>query len=492
MEPVSEMAKPMKKDVKKSGGKGKPVEKRKDSFFSTVRYFIFALLLALMIRVFIFEIFKIPSCSMEPTLEGVDLSHGDRVGVNKLAYTFSDVNRYDVIVLEGTTTIGGRTIKRDFIKRVVGLPGEDIEIIAGDLYAGGNIAPKPKSVQDSLWIPVYDEDFSSNQYRRFWKAADGDWDILNGAIRGNGGSFSYIHWERTLRDGKVIASGISNLYPRLSILREVRCPANGETFHPRYQDCFVEETPATGVLERGFVCPKSGERVLFEGSVNDRSQPLKSRMDVGFWLGGKSSVGDLYISAEITPRVRSGRILITLGRGRESGRRADPHTLELAVGPGIDPVYRTMEESTRLPETARLTAEQTYKVVFALWDGIVFASIDGEVILNERFLLSGKNLDGNFIRFKLAEKTVADFDNLSIKRDIYYITTDAGNINPHQVAPGRYKVPEGKYFLLGDNSPASSDCRFHMAPVARGDIIGRAFAIIWPIRHWRVLPSGGK
>ncbi|MDZ7815320.1 MAG: signal peptidase I [Planctomycetota bacterium] len=133
-----------------SDKKGKKKESKKSSAMSMVKSIVLALLLALLVRVFIFEMFKIPSCSMEPTLEGVDMSHGDRVGVSKLSYMFGKVNRYDVLVFSAETVINGKKYNRDYIKRVAGFENEKLELRAGDLYVNDDIAPKPHDVQQSV------------------------------------------------------------------------------------------------------------------------------------------------------------------------------------------------------------------------------------------------------------------------------------------------------------------------------------------------------
>jgi signal peptidase I len=79
-----------------------------------------ALLIALVIKSFLFQAFYIPSQSMVPTLE-----IGDRVLVNKLSYDFHDINRGDIVVFEAPPCAQDANIK-DLVKRVIGLPGETI------------------------------------------------------------------------------------------------------------------------------------------------------------------------------------------------------------------------------------------------------------------------------------------------------------------------------------------------------------------------------
>jgi signal peptidase I len=75
-----------------------------------------ALVIALLIKTFLFQAFYIPSESMTPTLE-----KNDRVLVNKLSYKLHDVNRGDIVVFEAPNGEGGA---QDLVKRVIGLPGE--------------------------------------------------------------------------------------------------------------------------------------------------------------------------------------------------------------------------------------------------------------------------------------------------------------------------------------------------------------------------------
>jgi signal peptidase I len=81
-----------------------------------------AVVLALVIKAFLFQAFYIPSESMVPTLKV-----GDRVLVNKLSYDLHDVHRGDIVVFTAEPNPGWRdTGITDLVKRVIGLPGETI------------------------------------------------------------------------------------------------------------------------------------------------------------------------------------------------------------------------------------------------------------------------------------------------------------------------------------------------------------------------------
>ena len=107
-----------------------------------VKTIVFALLIAMVLRIFLFQPFTIPSASMEP-----NLYEGDYIVVSKWSYGFSKHSipfspplfdgrimgsapkRGDIVVFKLP-----RDNKTDFIKRVIGLPGDRIQMIANKLY----------------------------------------------------------------------------------------------------------------------------------------------------------------------------------------------------------------------------------------------------------------------------------------------------------------------------------------------------------------------
>ncbi|MDJ1185579.1 signal peptidase I [Roseofilum casamattae] len=94
----------------------------------------FAALLAVGIRHFVAEARYIPSGSMLPTLQ-YQPTH-DRLIVDKLGYRFGQPERGDIIVFSPTDTMKEKdpNFKDALIKRVVGLPGDKIEIQGGEIY----------------------------------------------------------------------------------------------------------------------------------------------------------------------------------------------------------------------------------------------------------------------------------------------------------------------------------------------------------------------
>jgi signal peptidase I len=93
-----------------------------------------ALLVAILVRTFVLAHFVVDGTSMATTLDT-----GDRVFVNKVSYRLHEPNRGDVVVLH---QISG-TAERDLIKRVIGLPGEVIEVQSCEVRIDGRLLIEP-------------------------------------------------------------------------------------------------------------------------------------------------------------------------------------------------------------------------------------------------------------------------------------------------------------------------------------------------------------
>ena len=128
------------------------MEKKKNNFYSNVKSVSLAVFIALLIRSFIAEPFNIPSGSMKP-----NLLVGDFIFVSKWSYGYSKYslpfslplipkkifpkfpNRGDIVVFK--TPEDNRT---DYIKRVIGLPGDKIRIVNGEIKLNGSFIVRKK------------------------------------------------------------------------------------------------------------------------------------------------------------------------------------------------------------------------------------------------------------------------------------------------------------------------------------------------------------
>ena len=145
--------------------------KNKNSFISNVKSVSLAVFIALIIRSFFAEPFNIPSGSMKP-----NLLVGDFIFVSKWSYGYSKHSlpfsipiipkklfssmpeRGDVVVFK--TPQDNRT---DYIKRVIGLPGDKIKIISGQIYINDNLILRKKT-EDFLDI---DRNYKIKRIRKY-------------------------------------------------------------------------------------------------------------------------------------------------------------------------------------------------------------------------------------------------------------------------------------------------------------------------------------
>ncbi len=122
--------------------KRKKLSKSNKAAIEWVILIVSALTIALLIKTFLFQAFVIPSESMETTLHGCAGCDNDRILVNKLSYRFHDVNRGDIVVFEAPKNRQHDGIK-DYVKRVIGLPGDYIELGNNEVLIDGEPLIEP-------------------------------------------------------------------------------------------------------------------------------------------------------------------------------------------------------------------------------------------------------------------------------------------------------------------------------------------------------------
>lgn len=249
-------------------------------------------LVVLALRAFVGDLFLVDSRSMEPALHG-DPEDGDRVFVR--FERRPSLSRFDLVVLERP---GERA---PIVKRVVGLPGETVQLSGGDLYVGGRLLEG--DVPRAPWVPVFDSrlhalDALFHFDRPRWSESEGGaWRI----------------------DGR----GARGVFARL---------------RPRLQDDFLSP---------------DGTRVDGRNPVNDVLVELELRPAASFgtFLVRLSEEGDLFW-AELS-RADEGRLRARLLRATRSGAGdSAPEVLGVTeVEPGKEPWIR-MRFSNRDNELA--------------------------------------------------------------------------------------------------------------------------------------------
>ena len=121
------MTRILKEDQNKS-----PKPSKENPWVELAQTVVTAVILAFGIRTFVAEARYIPSSSMEPTLE-----INDRLIIEKLSYYFQEPKRGDVVVFNPTEALKAQDFHDAFIKRIIGLPGETVEVKNGDVYVNG-------------------------------------------------------------------------------------------------------------------------------------------------------------------------------------------------------------------------------------------------------------------------------------------------------------------------------------------------------------------
>jgi signal peptidase S26 family len=162
---------------------------------------VIAIVLSLAIKQFVVEAYKVPTGSMEPTIHG-DPVDGDRILVDRLAYTLREPRRWEVAVFRFPNNL-----EVNYIKRIIGMPEESLFLIGGDvytaapgmayesigdLYAAGTlvIQRKPRELQDAIFarypqiVDGSERPADLEEFLRNWRTRGEDerWRFDQGAV----------------------------------------------------------------------------------------------------------------------------------------------------------------------------------------------------------------------------------------------------------------------------------------------------------------------
>lgn len=417
-----------------------------------------ALVLALILRHFVVEAFKIPTKSMEPTLVG-DTASGDKILVNKFVYDFGKPERGDVIVFKYP-----EDPFKNYIKRLIGLPGETIRIFGGDIYVDGKIWRKPRPVQRALWMPVSNDNFL--------------WDeIAEDALGGSATILEIEKWQiqhRAERTERVMKRRLNTAW----------LPAPETAWSSLEEGLRGQQDPTADrpAMVR-FHLAKIYDRTL-EASGKLRPSSLD-------FVGSSCEVDDLCIRFRVAPERGGGEILAVLADRRHVFRVHLPAGDRRRVRVHVQNKFRKRnepeEEFIDGPELA-LPVGETSRIAWMNVDDTLTLEVDRQPFFRHPYESDPGTSSAAAIRTETGLgvfRTSAAFTHIAVERDIYYRSQISGLTSPNAT----WTLREREYFVLGDNSPNSKDSRLWSTgpAVPEENLIGEAFMVFWPPKRIRII-----
>jgi len=467
-----------------------------------------------------------------PTEKSYKSYKGDRILVGKFPYEFGDPERWDVVVFKYP-----EEAKVNFIKRLVGLPGETVRITHGDIFTRRGeepetIARKPPDKILAMLQPVYDADHVLPQvvqgiWPLRWSAALKDADrAAQDWTTDNGQSF---HAEGTEEGASWLA--YRHMVPSYEDWRRY---FDNPTMPVRIDPQLISDFNA-------YNTEFSTAGLLVEDRARWLNQAYSSETEKGLVVTGPPPmphqlglhwVGDLAVEARVQVESDRGELILALIEGGRHFRArinlADGKAaLEIA---GLEAFQPTASTKVRGPGT--------YRLRFANVDDQLVLWVDGTVVRFAGPGIEPGGVDGA-VAYRLPEPNwrpqIDDLepvrigaqgakvvvDELRVKRDLYYIaqkyepgdaSSSGGPLmdfdfrnNPYRYqsreevagvlsdpsawdAFARTRAVEftldaDQFFMLGDNSAESKDSRLwgnNEFFVSRELLIGKALLIYWP------------
>lgn len=152
-------------------GSGQPVKSWAAELWDWVKTIVVAFVIMMLLNLFVFNLSMVKGQSMQPTLV-----ERDRLFVNKIVYDIGKPSRFDVIVLRDPSE--GVEKKEFLVKRIVGLPGDTVEVRDHHLFVNGEQqaeAYTDTEVQDPDFGPItleHDHYFVMGDNRHEGKSKD--------------------------------------------------------------------------------------------------------------------------------------------------------------------------------------------------------------------------------------------------------------------------------------------------------------------------------
>ena len=399
---------------------------------------------------------------------------GDRILVNKFAYDFSEPKRWDVVVFKYP-----EEAKTNYIKRLVGLPGETLSIVGGDIWtsradgAAPAIARKPPATMRAMLQCVHDSRFVAPELvRAGWPQRWSDWSPpgIDAAAR----------WT-TPDDGRTFA---------------VEASGNAVPAMLRYRH-LVPSAEDWQRVERGEPVADRAK----PGLVDD-FQPYNAIATRPHWVGDLAIELGLEVSRHAEGRVAVD--LVEAGRVHRCTFDLATGTATLAPAGGAEPGTGGLDAAVPRAATP-VQGTGSWRILFANVDDELSLFVNdrrmafdrpttwsqppAEVSANRPALVEA--VPGTAEPSDLAPVGITALSadvrvkNLRLLRDTYYIGAVDVGARPGEILEEdrlEFALEANQFFVLGDNSAASKDSRLWLEGhhVDRELLIGRALAIFWP------------
>jgi signal peptidase I len=398
---------------------------------------------------------------------------GDQIFVLKSIYQFFEPKRWDVIVFKEPT--GPRI---NYIKRCVGLPGETLQIIDGDIFIDGQIQRKPENVQEELWMPVY-----NNNYQ---------------PARPKESRFNGHPWKQPFEN---VDQSKWDLSPDRGKTFSLDDPS-GQTHQIQYNDEIGNDFKAT----YGFDDPTMFQ---FMPICSDLMIQYQVEMPDVALAGTKAGDNSVFIPLGPTGTgVQISKYGIAYqGWVKDDGtmqiiRMDDENKEEMlaeAKCKSDDLKKNTHLRFATLDHQIVLEYGQT-RLIHDLGTGIEDAGTDRQIKPDVQILGYGQ----------------LNLTHIALYRDIHYLSDDTGDTRLNALRATEDKpmvLGEDEFFACGDNSPASSDSRlwreegignngktYPAGVVPRDYLVGKAIFVHWPGGYrlktepirWIPFPDGMK
>ena len=366
----------------------------------------------------------------EHVIEGSARSGGNKILVNKFAYDLGEPRRWDVIVFSFDQW-------KNYIKRLVGLPGEKINLINGDVYVNGKIERKPEHpyIQDILWKKISDSSVVEGGLSpvRAWKEP---------------GSKGVPAWQE-LADGRWSLN--SSKSPEPALLEYQRAldnyiPYNSLAGRPR-------GTHNVGDVKLSFTATPTTAGGWIGAEIRDGDWTFQLRLPTGKPVPGRPAVVERVVN-EPRADVKNPRKL--RHPGAPVFQEKEGISLELNTGSRIELV--NCDDCL----VVRLNSEEIFSIKEA--EGYISVpDVDNpppEADRSQYYLrLLGSRVDANV-------------EAIELHQDNYYTNDGAGHAHSIQ-------LEQDRFFALGDNSPSSSDGRV-WGSVPANNMLGKALLVFWP------------